>query len=438
MATKRKIRWRVAIPMGICALLVVYLVVSLLVGLFIKKAEPKIYTVCGYSGSQTLSKVKGEDVAQPVQVKDFNIYGEDLNLYLEGYTIDMAAAGRLDGASLVLSDLCTGKQIRYAVSGLADSGIQLGQLSDGFYAVYVDAGGKTQRVYMDKALAAQAAMTTVVRSGVRRSVKLVADQKLFDEADQVTSTLDKPYLYIDVATAADDQSATAAEVYDVVINTSPFLVSSSDAASAAGLTVNGINQAAELYDMAQLIKTQLEASGLKVLILKSTAADTTSFYGTDGLLAKAYASKAKYMLNLDFAQVELGAQVIYSMYSSDTLAKAVQQGLAAGTKLAMNDVPVVNANPAKEYAHQMGQASIGYDGLYEIREAGGRQLLAGTISSQAERNASFSADSPYGLNAVTVRFISINNADEVNYWKGNKDLIAQAMSQALVGYLSAN
>ncbi len=435
MATKRRINWKLVIPLGICLILILYLAISLLVSLFVNKTDPNVYKICSYTGAQTLAKVKEEDKSAPVEVKDFNIYGEHLNLYLSSYDILISDADSAVGDTLVLTDLCSGQQKRYSVTGLADSGIDLAGLDNGFYAVYLQQGSTMQRVYMDTALAQKAGLITASRNGSRRQVSLIAQQNLFDQPDQVVSTLDNSYLYIKVE-SYQPAGDTAAAAYDVVINTAPYIVTTADTKNPTGLTINGINQAAELYDMALRIKTQLESSGINVLILKSSAADATDFYGENGLLQAAYNSRACYMINLDFAQLQLGSQVHYSLYSSSDMAACIETSLAAVSGLNMNSTPLLAGNAADDYQYDVSGTKVAYDEFYEIREAGGQQLLAGTISSNSQRNASFAAGNPIGLQAVTVYFGSINNADEVKFYNNNKDSLAAAVAAGFVSYLN--
>jgi hypothetical protein len=434
MATKRKVRWHIAIPLGICALLVVYLIVALVVSLFTRKPEPNVYTICSYTGSQTLKKINEEDKTNVVEVKDFNYYGENLNLYLQVYDIAMDETAKASGDTLILVDQCTGTETRFAISGLADSGIALGKLDAGFYAVYLQQGSTKQRVYMSSTLASEGAMTLVSRNGSRKKVELLANQKLFDQPDQVTPTLDNSYLYIKISAETAEEAAVST-VYDVAINTAPYIVSTADTKKPAGLTQNGINQAAETYQTALNLKAELEKAGLKVIILKAEAADATPFYGVDGILQAAYNSSAKYLINLDFAQLELGCQVLYSQYSSDSLAESIQQALTS-TGVNMNKQPIKAGDSNKDYTYDRDGKPIPYDEFYEIREAGGRQLLAGVISENSRRNENFASGSAFGMQAVTINLISINNADEVKYYNANKELLAAQIAQGLINYLN--
>ena len=176
----KAIRWNVLIPLIICAFLIVYLLVSLIIGLFFKGGrEMDIYKIGKYTGRQTYEMIMKEDRTNPVPVYDYNYYGESLNLYFDYYSLDLPYSTMLRGKSLVLKDFCSDKVITLDnFSEKVDSQIDLSSLPDGFYGVYLMENEISERVYLNSVISFDDEFHTVLRDGKSKSIQLLADQKL--------------------------------------------------------------------------------------------------------------------------------------------------------------------------------------------------------------------------------------------------------------------
>ncbi|MDO4378574.1 MAG: hypothetical protein Q4C64_05410 [Erysipelotrichia bacterium] len=419
---KLKIKWKTAVPALICLILFIYLCVSLLVGLFTASGKDiDIYKIGNLSGKKTLEVVNHEDRQNPVMVKDYNFYGESLNFYFDTYSQTIKKSETLNGKNVILKDLLNDKNvIKFEkLTAKIDNQIRLENIPDGFYALYLQEGDTTSRLYYDSVIAYDNIIYTVRSNGSSKKVELIGDKTLFD-GDKNKDVLDNNYLYLKVTTVNDDEN----KQYDIAISTAPALVY--EGVSLEGVEENGIIEAQELYDVAQKIKTALEQKGLKVIILKDEYNQDIPFYGAGGVLNKAYSSKAKYMLHLDMDEYG-NKSLLYSSYSSGLLAKSVFEDLFKDTAI----------YPSNEYLQTCALADDNISDLqYEIREAGGVVLAAGTYSESSQKNYSFAGNNKFGIDTIQIITTNINDSDDVAVWQQNKEKIASAIAQGICDFLN--
>ncbi len=423
------IRWNALIPMVICLVLILYLLISLIIGLFFKGGrEMDIYKIGKYTGRQTYELIMKEDRNNPVPVYDYNYYGESLNLYFDYYSLDLPYSTMLKGKTLVLKDFCSDKVITLNdFTEKVDAQIDLSKLPDGFYGVYLVENEISERVYMNQSIRFDDEFYTVLRDGKSRHIQLLADQKLFDTADAEQSVLDRHYLYIKVETV----SAEEYHQYDIAINTAPSM-SGDVAVSPNGEERNGIVEAQEMYELAQAIAEKLAAEGYKVVILKDSYNENALYYGTDGLLKRAVDSGVKYMINLDMEIDSTIPGVIYSNYTTNTLAQSIFAKMLAGTELFADESRL---HSCKLVASSLLGDGLSYDQDWVIREAGGAVLGGGRFSATSQKNASFESNNVYGINTVSVRLCNIKDKVVVERWLNNKAAAAQAIAEGIIEYL---
>jgi hypothetical protein len=433
MATQEKslwerIAWKRVVPLAIMVFLILYLLISLIIGLFSggsgdKPSEAESgYTLCGLNRSQSVELIRQEDRSNILEITDYNFYGESLNLYVNAY--DRMTVDPLSGETLVLRDLCSGNETSVTLGSTADAQIDIGSLDPGFYSVYVKDGAKYHRVYVNKNILSDNTILSVTRDQSRHNVELIANAKVFDTASDETSLLDRSYLYLKVTS-----EPVRAEVYDVVISTAPSLTSSG--VSLVGEEFSGTSEAAELWDVAQQLKTDLEAAGLTVKIVKSAADSSELFYGAGGTLSKIYSSRAKYFLFLDMTNYESDVRTWYSSFASDTLAASVAQQL---TKIGLYSGEQGAAASIRDGSPLEGVAGE-FDSDYEIRESGGLVLGAGVYSEAAAANASFAARNRCGVNAVRIVTTNVYDAASVSLWNEKKGQTAQAIADGVLAAL---
>lgn len=416
---KLKIKWKTTIPALICVVLFIYLIISLIVTLFSGSSKDiDIYKIGNLSGKKTLEVINKEDRSNPVEIKDYNFYGESLNFYFDSYSINMKKTDTLNGKSVVLKDLLDEKNIVEFndLTNKIDNQIRLGDLADGFYSIYLKDGDSLSRLYYSSIIAYDNYIYTVRRNGVSKRVEIIADKTLFDEKDKNKEVLDNNYLYLKVTTASAEENTQ----YDFAISTSPALVY--EGVSLDGVEAYGIVEAKEMYELAQNLKTALENKGFKVLILKDEYNQDISYYGNNGVLNRAYNSKAKYMLHLDMDEYGNKA-LLYSTKSSGLLAKAIFDSLMNSTTL----------YPSNDYLSVCDLADDDInDSQYEIREAGGVVLAAATYSESSQKNASFALNNKFGIDTIEIITTNINDIADVTNWIENKTKAIDAIVNGIL------
>jgi len=433
MAKKRRIRYDRLIPLVILALLLLYLIISLLINLLFgggrKKQDDNIYTLCNLSARKTLQLVEKEDRQNVAMLKDYNFYGESLNLYYDVYDREMGTEKTLDGQTIALVDMCSDNVIRFDVTKDVDNQINIAKLTPGFYSVYtVKTEGESEvftRLYFDRSVYSDNIAYSVTRDNKRIKVELVANKKLFDAADAEESVLDQPYLYLNVT--SEDVDPTAANIeYDVAVVTAPALTERG--VSLVGEEANGYVEAKELWDVAEQLKAKLEAYDMKVMMGKDAYDEDIIFYDTNGVAHKAYKGNVKYIIYLDMTTDDNYVETLYSSFASDALARSiymelVEVGLYQGGEL------------SSSYVETDGLAGP-VDAEYEIRETGGKPLGAGSYSEWSRVNAPFAANNIHGINTVKIVTANIRNSTAMQNWSRVKDQVADAILRGFMNYLN--
>lgn len=432
MAKKRKIRWDRLIPLIILGLLLIYLIFSLLIHLLFGgggKKTPKddeIYTLCNLSARKTLQLVEKEDKTNAAMLKDYNFYGESLNLYYETYDREMADSKTLAGQTVALVDMCDGHTLTFDISREVDSQINIGKLTPGFYSVYTVSGEEEKtytRLYFDRSLYSDNIAYSVTRDDKRVTVELIANKRLFDAPDAEESVLDQPYLYLKVT--SEEVDPTTNIEYDVAIVTAPALTD--EGVSLVGEEYNGYVEAKELWDVAEQLKRKLEAYDLKVLMGKDEYDQGIMYYDTGGVAYKCYKARVKYLIYLDMTTDDNFVETLYSTYSSDKLARSIYTELV--------EIGLYKGDELNQSYKETDGLSGPIDYEYEIRETGGKALGAGTYSEWSRVNAPFAANNLFGINTVKIVTSNIRGTESMNTWTSCKDRIADAITKGFMNYL---
>ena len=420
---KVKIKWRVAIPVLVCALLVAYFLISMIVGLFTPKDNYDIYTIGNYNGKKTLEIINEEDRSNPILIKDYNFYGESLNLYFESYGDDITKSNTLNGKTVVLKDLINTNNV-ITLGDLTrdvDNQIDLSKLTPGFYSLYIVDGDVTYRAYYQSVLSYNNTFYTVSRYNKNYKIEIIADKQLFDEVNTdkrkpLVDVLDQNYIYIKVTVAEEYPQ------YDIAISTSPALTMTG--ISLVGEEIGDFVEAEQMYELALKVKTELEAKGLKVLILKDEYDQDIQYYGKGGTLEKAYKSGAKYMIHLDMDYYG-NTGIMFANRSSGRLAKAIFNHIFEDTNIFRNE----------NYLFKCDVDDNGVTDLqYEIREAGGVALSAGTFSESAQSNT-FAFNNKYGIDTIQIVTTNMSDSEEISLWNQQKDKVASAIVKGILEYL---
>ena len=436
MAKKKwyqRIRWKVAAPILACLVLFIYLVVSLIVSLFSHKNNYNIQTICSYNGKQTYAIVTKENRENPTAISDYNFFGESLNLYFERYSLAMDRSATMANKQIALVNQCNDEEILFDIPSsdeegnlrIIDKGIQLASLKDGFYSIYLKTNDKYSRFYYATSLD-NVTFNTVNRNGSYKKIELIADSKYFDPIDEKKdeqSLLDKDYLYLNVTS----QKAELNEDVDLVISTSPALTS--QGVSLVGEKISGLTEGEAVYQMALDIQSQLAEKGLNVLVAKNAADEDIQYYGVDGVLYRAYNSKAKYFIHLDMVMDD-AIGVYYSRQSSDSFARAIFEQLYQNTSLYSRETQLRICGSV--YGALEESSDLVFDDVYELREAGGVALGTGLYSQSAAANA-FASQNRQCMNSVNIVLYDLYDGAEG--FNRNKENASIAIANGIIKYL---
>lgn len=417
---KYKIRWKIAIPLMVLILLIVYTLVNVLFPA--PKQEVKKLTVCGLDGEKTV-ELLNKKVASTYTVKDYLYYGESLAIYENTYK----AGGKdvLAGKTVELHNLCTDETVSLTLDNTVDQKITLEDLEPGFYDVTVTDNLVKKRIVFQDLVKAEP-FYTLQRKGSVNKVTLLADKDLLKDYD---IHWEQNYMFLQVEKTKPRKSDIDVLIDPYGMNVDLTMVPDE------GNKGHGLTEYKEMYDAAVQMKKELEAYGLRVEITKNSAKEVpASIYGEDGRLAVGYKKNARYYLTLRFNSYEgdpsiSGVEMWYSSYAGSNLATKVLYGLEKNLK--MQGSPYTSGTTLGIRA--CGRTDEGFDNLPNLRESGGRATMAGQISETAKtENKAFA--NANGMNALEIDFAYISNEDDAANWKKNKTKIVK---QAAVSFAEA-
>ena len=417
---RRRIRWKVVGPFLVLLSLLLYIAFILINPRIVPVVQPK-YAVCDYNLNQAQNKLKNLSYTETLTLSEHLYYGETLNLYQDPFVL--GGTDSLVGKTIILHNLCTDTELVYLLESAIDRQIPLDTLPEGFYEVFVLENLTKKRVVATETLYDEF-YTLRRHDGEGMEVELVADQNLIESPYEDRPIMDKPYLFLRVI-----QKEVPALIYDVVIDPSQNQRENDE-----GYQKGDFVEATALYESAMLLKSKLEAYGLRVQVLRD-ADEIINRYGQGGRMDKAYTTRAKYYVALDFnvskSLVDKGARIIYSYYTTNRFATAIFDETLLTEDLTIYGVGTAGNKPGVV----RGRVIDFFDVNGDIRETGGKILGAGQYSEDAQLNAGFAADNRFGMQAVLLDLGFISNpADFTIYTNQHEELISN-IAQGMADYL---
>lgn len=383
----------------------------------VNKAEPYVskYNVCNMLQEDIIERFEDYTFNDVQGMSDYFFYGETFNLFEETY--EVSSVNNLVGKTLLLTNICNNEEYHYLIDTDVNGQIPLENLPVGFYEVYINIDMVKKRVVMNETTVDS--LILVTRNNLDRKVEVIGDRTIFDDNDH-TNLLDKNYLFLNV-----EQLSEPSIAYDVVIDPS-LGVNASGYFDDYGKSNLGLVEADELFSMAEIIRDELEAAGLKVLITRDDNEHIINSYGVGGRLDKAYKSNAKYYLELGFNNAGEGALKIYkSSFVSNNFSTFISNYLLDNTVLLKSKGPTVIS--ATRYN--------GLDGVINIRETGGKALGAATYSELSrEQNGSFAYRNTHAMESISIEYLNFTNEQQLEEFKVNKESYAKATANALLEY----
>lgn len=388
-----------------------------------KSTQPKEWdnmTICGFDEEKTkelLHTVSEETYT----IRDYQFYGESLNLFAQEYRL--GESDDVKRKSITLHNLCNEEKITYTMEESADRQIDLVEPQEGFYALSIHVDQKDKQLVYAQVLHSEA-YYTVRRNGKVKKITLIADASIAEPALS-QNTL---FLQIEEVDPTDDVADVFIDPYgDRMIN--GYLQS--------GGSANGIKESEEMQAAAAQLKQDLEGYGLRVVLAKENADDVLGYYGSEGIMRKAYDSHAKYYIELGMNSANEvrygGTEIYHSNVSSATMANALMYALKRNTALTPS-----NAYSWSEHSEGVGAGAItaGKDGrtLYDmmpaLRESGGRISGAAAFSDAAKANEALIQQTNSGMQGVSVNFIYLTNQEDVSTWNKEKEKIIATLAEA--------
>lgn len=414
----RKIRWKVAAPLLLLLVLIVYALVTIMIP---KKDDvQKKFTVCSLNEKKTV-KLLNKEYAQTYRISDYTYYGESLGLYTVPYTPNND--DDLAGKTLQLHNLCTGKTATFTMSADVDQKITINDLDPGFYDMTViDNLVEKRLVYKD--ILPGRSFDTVQRQNSIKKATLIANKNILKDYN---ITLKHNYLFLNV-----QKEKPKKEDIDVYLD--PYGMNTDfQYVPDEGSKGNGLVEYKETYEAALIMKKELESYGLRVEISRTSVdAQAKKAYGKDGRLAQGYKKHAHYyiMLRLNQSDMNLsGVEIWHSNYVSSVIGKQIMYGLQQN--LGMNASPYVNQDGSG-----VGSSAVDkryFDANIFLRETGGKATFAAMYSDLSkEENASFKDAN--GMDAIELDFGYVTSRKDADFWKKNKEKIAQ---QAAISFAQA-
>lgn len=355
-----------------------------------------------------------------VLVNDFFVYGENLSFFQQHYRLD--TRDEFVGKTLRLTNLCSNEIRDYMIEETVDGQIPMDDLPFGVYAMQVNIN--LQRLQLASNQPISNTWTTINRKDQTKAIYVYSQP----DAQNIVAPI---LLEVKPITLSS-------EVYDVVID--PGHYHSDFGSLDLGTIAFGLVEADENYKLAVALKEELEALGLRVLILRDEN-ERVNIYGNGGRLFRTYASQAKYFIELQMVgstnpNVQ-GTQVIHSAYASSRLGAAVHRSLIENTTLvSTNNRGRGNIQGVLPSALAVGMDNQRYDGRFTIRESGGKALGAAQFSEFSNsRNASFAYMNPRGIHALVIEVIYLTHEPSAQAWPNEYPIYAKEIARGFANYL---
>lgn len=410
---KRKIRWKLVIPLLLLIALILYAIITVLLP---DTDDEQGYTICGLNEEKSAQLLNKQN-AQIYEIQDYTYYGESLGLYTDTY--DTESNDELVGKTLQLHNLCNDKVATMTIDADVDLKISLSDLEPGFYEITViDDLVEKQLVY--KETLESEPFTTIRRNKQVKHATLIANKDLLQDKGIHWK---KNYLYLQVESGKPDEDVVDVYLDPYGMNTDFQYVPDE------GSSGHGLKEYKETYEAAQIIKKQLESYGLKVEISRADVDETAApAYGEDGRFAQAYESGARYYISLRMNQSEMnlgGVEIWHSAHASSVLGRQIMYGLEKN--LGMKASTYVNPDGSGVGPSYVDKQY--FDNNIYLRETGGRATFAAMYSELSrEENASFIDAN--GMHALEIDFGYVTNSEDAAFWKAHKEEIAKQVADS--------
>ena len=225
------------------------------------------------------------------------------------------------------------------------------------------------------------------------------------------------------------------KVADIVLDPGGQIYNEVAMTTEAGIVNDWINEPQVTLEFANLLKTKLEEKGLRVLLSREDD-QGASYYGTSSRVGIGYQAQAK-------------AYISFEAYEDDTLTRPYLLTSRYTTGLLANEIAYKLAGADLELAGVSSKGSFVagirndagitedqdddfvYDAYPALRETGGKQTFAGTLSF-AQANDSFK--NRFGMESVVFFLANGANQESVKYFQDHQEEMADCIVNAICSY----
>lgn len=418
---RKKIKWKIAVPLLCLCLVVVYLVVSIFLP---RPKDTNQVQICDYDSKKTelLLNVEAE---QTYQISDYFFYGENLSFLKNTYTLE--EIDELYGKTIQLKNLCNGEKILFQLNNTIDQQINLGELNNGFYEVYVINNLQEYRLTATEPI--EDVFHTITRNQMTKKVEVIATDSYLKDI-----TLNQNYVYLNVTSDVMQQDS-----FDVLID--PFGGNNDYGTGVSyGYQVNGLSENDEMYKAALALKKELESYGLVVGITKDNMEQHLNTNGEGGRAYLGYQHNAKLFINLQFNGSDYsstnGIEITRSYYSSSTLANQIIHDMEENVGLMGSMLyPGTIQNGVVNTVRVKGDHETAvFDPNSVVRETGGVATGAGSMNAAMREANAFAAGNKKGMQSLMIRLIYVTNPVDYKLWMDNYEGIMSSLADSIAKY----
>lgn len=384
--------------------------------------QPYIDTI---EDKQVIKKNVKSKYKDHYSVADHTYYGEILKFYHKDVS---ARTDDLQGKNIILHNIETDTEYSYTFSSGGDDGIQTGLLDPGLYEVFIYDHFIKKRVYFDQEVHIND-FTTMRRDKSVTNISIDASKDFLEDFD---INFDKNYLFISVT-----ENIPMLKTIDVMIDPCGDMYSSTTNDVIPGTRNDKISEQKASYEMALLLKEELESKGLKVELTRDKDGNP-SYYGKNGRVGKAYEKKAKVFISLGIADDYYLSRplIVVSPYTSgvlanDIAAKCDELGVDMSNSY-VTDNPLTVGVLYDPFILKDGEPTK-YEQYVQLRESGGRLTLTGK-EEHSKDNQRYSKK--YGMYGILYMFCNIQSDESIQYFEENQDLMVEGIAKGIYQYFN--
>lgn len=417
---KRKVKWKIAIPFISLIVIVIYILVNIL---FPRPVKDDGVKICSHNADRSYALLSIE-YDQIYEISDYFFYGENLVFTNEKYTLDKS--DDLFGKTILLRNLCNDKKMLFQLTQSIDQQIDLGEIENGFYEIYVVNNLQEYRLTSKEII--EDVFHTITRNESSKKVEIIAKNNYLGDKE-----LKHNYVYLNVTNDVIQQDS-----YDILID--PFGGNNDDGYGIRwGYQINGLSENDEMYKAALILKEKLEKYGFNVGITKNEMAQQINTIGENGRAHIGYNKNAKLFVNLQFNGSNYsstnGIEITHSLYSSSTLSNQIIHDLEKNVGLKGSMLyPGTIQNGVYSSKTFGDDKTTPFDMNSVIRETGGIATGAGLMNESMRSKDAFATNNKRGMQSLMIRLIYVTNPLDYKLWVDDKESIMNSIADSIATY----